>query len=168
MIARFPSTTRPVMLIDPTSSVEARFVLGQRCLALERPWQLATLLDLVCDALPEAPVRRPWRDQRAAAVIEAVASNYAHFNLNRMADQLGLHPYYLSRWFRRQAGVALTSYLIRVRLHAARHLLEQGDTKMDHLAPEVGFYDASHLSRSFLEVFGRRPGQRRLATPRDR
>lgn len=167
-VDRFAATTKPVMLLDATSHLEARFVLGERWLALDAPFQLAALLDLVCEALPEAPVIRPWRDRRTAAIIEAVAADYAHFDLERLAARVGLAPYYLSRWFRRCAGITLTSYLRHVRLHAARQLHEEGGKKIDRLAPEVGFYDASHLSRAFMEAFGCRPGRRRRAAPSDR
>lgn len=164
VVGSFPSTTRPLMLVDSTNPVEVRFALGDRWHALEAPFQLATLFDLVCEALPEAPARRPWCDRRTAAIIEAVASNYARFDLKRTASRLGLSPDYLPRWFRSQVGVALHSYLIRVRVHAARHLHEQDGMKIDRLASAVGFSDASHLSRRFKDVFGHRPGQRRLGT----
>lgn len=168
VVSRFPSTTRPVMLVDSTSFQEIRFALGDRWHALEAPFRLATLFDLVCEALPEAPARRPWRDHRTAAIIEAVASNYARFDLKRTASRLGLSPDYMPRWFRSQLGVALHSYLIRVRVHAARHMHEQDGMKIDRLASAAGFSDASHLSRRFKDVFGYRPGQRRPGASRGR
>jgi AraC-like DNA-binding protein/CheY-like chemotaxis protein len=152
------STTPIVLLLDARSTLDARFAFGERCLALEHPLQLAALLELVCSALPEASARRPWRDERTAAVIDAVAADYARFRLSSLADRLGVSPYYLSRLFHRHVGVSLASYLTRVRVHAARQLLEQNGTKLDAVALAVGFHDASHLSRAFVRVLGHRPG----------
>lgn len=155
------STTPIVLLLDTRNALDARFAFGQRCLALEHPFQLAGLLELVCSALPEAPARRPWRDKRTAAVIDAVAADYARFRLPSLADRLGVSPYYLSRCFHQRVGVSLTSYLTRVRVHAARQFLEQNSMKLDTIALAVGFHDASHLSRAFVRVLGHRPGQHR-------
>ena len=52
---------------------------------------------------------------------------------------------------------------MRVRVHAARYLLEHTGAKLDAVAWQVGFHDASHLSRAFVRVTGRRPGQYRLS-----
>ena len=162
------STTPIVVLLDPKSALDARFAFGERGLALEYPFRLAALLELVCSALPEAPARRPWRDERTAAVIDAVAADYAHFRLPLLADRLGVSPYYLSRCFHRSVGISLASYLTRVRVHAGRELLEQHGTKLDAVALAVGFHDASHLSRAFVSVLGHRPGPHRSGPPRDR
>jgi AraC-like DNA-binding protein len=88
----------------------------------------------------------------------------SRFDLKRTAGRLGLSPDYMPRWFRAQVGIPLHTYLIRVRAHAARHMHEQDGMKIDRLASAAGFSDASHLSRRFKDVFGHRPGQRRLGT----
>jgi hypothetical protein len=92
LVDRF-STTPTALLLDTRSALEARFAFGERCLALEHPFQLAALLELVCSALPEAPARRSWRDERIAAVIDAVAADYARFRLLPLADRLGVSQY---------------------------------------------------------------------------
>jgi hypothetical protein len=98
LVGRF-SAAPAALLLDPRNSIDARFAFGERCLALEHPFQLAALLELVCSALPDAPARRPWRDERTAAIINAVAVDYARFRLRPLADRPGVSPYYLSRWF---------------------------------------------------------------------
>jgi DNA-binding response OmpR family regulator len=152
-----------VMLLDTRRSLEARFALGQRCFAIERPFRLAALLELVCSMLPGAPLRQPWRDARLAAVIETIAADCTTFRFRSVAARLGLSPSHLSRRFREAAGRSLTLYLTLVRVHAARHLIEHTDATLETVAARVGFHDASHLSRAMVRWTGRRPGEYRPA-----
>ena len=152
-----------VMLLDTSRSMEARFALGERCFAIERPFRVAALLELVCSMLPRAPVRQPWRDARLAAVIETIAADCTTFRLRPVAARLGLSPSHLSRRFREGAGRSLTLYLTLVRVHGARHLLEHTDANLETVAARVGFHDASHLSRAMVKWTGRRPGECRPA-----
>jgi CheY-like chemotaxis protein/AraC-like DNA-binding protein len=162
LLDRFPGT-RSLALSDATRYMDVRFALGEGCGIVQPPFALAPLLDHVCTALPEAPRRQPWHDKRAAGVIEGVCGNCAGFSLSAVAHRLGVSPHYLSRWFQQCAGVALSAYLTRVRVYAARHLLQQEEKKIEAAARAVGFHDASHLSRAYVQVTGHRPGQDRIA-----
>lgn len=160
LVDRFRAT--PVLvLLDPRQSVEARFAFGDWCRALERPFHFSALLDLVSAALPRSPVRQPWRDPRLAAVIEAILADYAGFRLRALATRLGVSPWHLSRRFHKGAGLALSGYVTLVRFHAARYLLQHTGDKLETIATSVGFHDASHLSRVFVSLTGRRPGEHR-------
>jgi transcriptional regulator GlxA family with amidase domain len=167
LLNRFPCTPA-LMLVDAAKALEARFVMGERCSVLQRSFRLAALLDVVCTTLPHLPRRRPWRDPRIAEAIELIAREHAELNLNALAERLNVSSSYLSRTFHRQVGVSLRAYVTRVRVYAARHLLEQGPMKLDAVAHAVGFHDASHLSRIFVEITGRRPGQHRSRRPHGR
>jgi len=78
-----------------------------------------------------------------------------------LAAGLGVSPYYLSRWFLKHTGFPVAAYVNLVRVHAARYLLEHSNEKLDTIAAAVGFHDASHLSREFVELIGCRPGEHR-------
>ena len=95
-------------------------------------------------------------------MIDTVCGDYARFQTGRLADRLGVSRRYLSRCFRRHAGVSIGLYVTRVRVHAARHLIAHTGAKFEAVATKVGFHDASHMSRAFLKLTGRRPGEYRL------
>lgn len=160
LLERHPATAR-IALVNPGTAVEARFALGEGCLVLERPFQFTALLDTVGTLLPDALTHLYWRDERTAAVVNHVCTRYASVSLQELARGAGVSTYYLSRWFLERTGMPLSTYVKLVRVQAARHLLQHTLEKIDAIAAAVGFHDASHLSRAFVKVTGRRPGQDR-------
>jgi AraC family transcriptional regulator len=80
---------------------------------------------------------------------------------NALARRLGLHPVYLSRAFRRHAGVSMTDYLRSLRLSDARHLLSSTQRPSGLVAHQCGFADSSHLCRMVSRSLGVTPRQYR-------
>ena len=66
-----------------------------------------------------------------------------------VATEVGLHPVYLSRAFRRHTGMSMGQYVRSLRLRHARHLLSATDRPLTAIAADSGFADASHLCRLF-------------------
>jgi AraC family transcriptional regulator len=66
-----------------------------------------------------------------------------------VAAEVGLHPVYLSRAFRRHTGVAMGEYVRGLRLKHARHLLSETERPLTAISADTGFADASHLCRVF-------------------
>jgi AraC-like DNA-binding protein len=168
LLERYPAM-RAVKLADPCDEPQVHLVLGERGVTVERPFQLTALLDLVCTALLGPKAGRAWRDPRTASVIDAVWCDPAGFRVDRFADRIGVSVRHLSRSFHRHAGMSIAAYVRRVRVHAAIQLIERRGEKTDAVAQAVGFHDASHLSRAFVKLTGRRPGRHRpgRASPRD-
>jgi AraC family transcriptional regulator len=69
-----------------------------------------------------------------------------------LAADLGLHPVYLSRAFRRHTGIAMGDYVRALRLRHARHLLSETARPLAAISADSGFADASHLCRLFSEA----------------
>jgi len=59
--------------------------------------------------------------------------------------------------FRAETGLSAKDFALKVRIEIARVLLATTEEKVATIAHEVGCFDASHLSRLFLEQTGRRP-----------
>jgi AraC family transcriptional regulator len=66
-----------------------------------------------------------------------------------VAAEVGLHPVYLARAFRRHTGVAMGDYVRGLRLKHARHLLSETSRPLAAISADAGFSDASHLCRVF-------------------
>ncbi len=100
---------------------------------------------------------------RSAAAIQRV-QRHIHENLNQalslseLADLAGLSIWRFATVFRQQVGVSPHRYICRLRLARAQTLIRQG-MPVASAASEAGFYDQSHLSRHFKNVFGMTPGQ---------
>jgi CheY-like chemotaxis protein/AraC-like DNA-binding protein len=128
---------------------------------LPRPVVLRDLFDTLRVELRPSLHPLPHFSARVVGVIEHLSAHYADLNMRDLGRSLEKSPYYLSRLFRSETGMTLKAYVNRVRVEAARQLLLETSEKIETVATLVGFHDASHLSRQFLKLSGRRPGDYR-------
>lgn len=92
------------------------------------------------------PVRRA-----ASYVLHHIETN---LSLALLAKHAGCNSSYLSRRFKLETGVALTSYINRKRIDAAKWLLEDESISVTDVALRVGFEDVNYFSRVFRTVAG--------------
>jgi len=78
--------------------------------------------------------------------------------LDDLADYAALDKFHLCRAFRAQIGMPPHAYLTHLRIQRARQLLAQGVRASD-LAPHVGLYDQSQLTRHFRRIVGVTPAR---------
>lgn len=118
------------------------------------------------------PIARPLASARSSAAIERVL-RHIHANLGQpltlaeLAGLTGLSMWRFATVFRQQVGVAPHRYICRLRLERAQALIRDG-VPAATAASEAGFYDQSHLSRHFKNVFGMTPGQYMMAARQPR
>ena len=100
------------------------------------------------------------------AIQQARAYLEAHCVEAITADELGvlvnLNPYYLIRCFHRQIGLPPHRYKRQCQILKAKRSL-QGEDAIATVALRCGFYDQSHLNRTFKKTYGLTPGQYRNA-----
>lgn len=108
-------------------------------------------------------VRPIGRERRAIRrVREYLQEHYSEdVSLDRLAQVAGLSPYYLSRVFHAEVGIALRQYQLQVRIDRAKLLLA-GGRAAQWVAAETGFVDQSHLTRYFKRLVQTTPGRYRL------
>ncbi|WP_396330676.1 GlxA family transcriptional regulator [Burkholderia anthina] len=88
------------------------------------------------------------------------ALNYARQNLGRaltvdeLADAVHLSPRQFSRVFTLETGQSPAKAIERLRLEAARLMIEQSRHPLDVIAKETGFRDRRHLRDAFMRGFG--------------
>lgn len=148
-----------------------RLALGQMVLALRRrdglevdPVEMDEIaLELLAAAVGSSPgasgaARSRTRDDHG--VIADAAREYLneHFRdsvrLEDIAREVGASPFHLSRVFRRHTGLALRSYLQRLRLSAAVHALAGSDAPITRIALDTGFSSHAHLTALFAREMG--------------
>jgi AraC-like DNA-binding protein len=78
--------------------------------------------------------------------------------LDDLAAHAALDKFHLCRAFRAQIGMPPHTYLTHLRIHRATELLAEGVRASD-LAPRVGLYDQSLLTRHFRRIVGTTPGR---------
>lgn len=91
------------------------------------------------------------------------ALNYAKENLrnpltvDELADAASLSPRQFTRLFRSETGQSPAKAVERLRLEAAKAMLEDGRHPMDTVARDTGFADRDRMRRAFLRYFGHPP-----------
>lgn len=121
-------------------------------------------LELVGAATDERPPKPiPSWLGRACDLLEAAAPAGG---VAAVAAEVGVHPVYLARAFRRHLACTPTEYARRHRVERAANLLAHTRAPLGEVAVDTGFCDQSHLTHAFQAVFGATPGEyRRVLNP---
>ena len=86
------------------------------------------------------------------------------FSLDRIADAAGLSKYYLERVFKKATGLPPHTYVLMLRIEAAKKLLASSSMPIAEIAMELGFSDQSHFTNAFKRRTGFTPQAYRLGT----
>lgn len=79
------------------------------------------------------------------------------FVLADIADELGIHPAYLSRRFTKEMGIGIKQYTLKARLEAASNMLTFSTTDISTIASYLCFPSQSYFGQVFKKHFGTTP-----------
>ncbi|GEM_PF-4959839 len=86
-------------------------------------------------------------------------ASLAQIDISKRAKEAGAHPVYASSLFRRHYGMSITDHTRHHSVRRAAGLLARDASQpLKDIALQAGFYDQSHMNRSFKRVTGRTPG----------
>lgn len=92
-----------------------------------------------------------------------LALRYAKENLHtplsveQLAERVNWSPRHFSRAFREQTGHSPAKAVEKLRLEAARSLLEDGHASIGKVAQQTGFGDEERMRRAFVRTLGKPP-----------
>ncbi|GIP34123.1 response regulator [Paenibacillus sp. J2TS4] len=99
-------------------------------------------------------IRRNDQKDRTGRMI-AIINRYIEQHLNQalsldcLADQVGLHPAYLSRIYKQATGRRLSDYIKEIRIGKAKELLADDRLRIHEVAARVGFETSYYFSKVF-------------------
>jgi transcriptional regulator GlxA family with amidase domain len=79
-----------------------------------------------------------------------------------LAERVAMSPRNFARLFAREIGMTPARYIERLRVEAARHLLERTDRGLDDIAGRCGFANYQVMRRAFVRQIAVTPGDYRL------
>lgn len=82
-------------------------------------------------------------------------------SLDELSVRFYINKFYLTRLFKEQFGVPISTYLLSKRITRAKELLRFTDNSIEKIALECGMNDANYFSRMFKKVEGISPGEYR-------
>lgn len=162
--------TLPVIVVTGVSTVRSA-VTAMKLGAFEyltKPYDDQELLRTIRNALgrqqpasgspPGGPRHGVPRNRYVRAAVDYLTTSYEEpLTVEAVARAVGVSWSHLAHLFRAETGVSVRAYLRQRRVEAAIQRIANGDDKLAEVARQVGFCDASHLTRTFLRVTGRRP-----------
>ncbi len=125
---------------------------------------LYILFGLLREALHHASDRAHQHDEHHSQqlhqqVIHYLSTQYTHpVSIEQMAEALGYNRAYLSRIFKKHTGMSPITFLLKLRMDKARHMLrERQELTIEQVAASVGLQDALYFSKQFRKLYGRSP-----------
>lgn len=94
-------------------------------------------------------------DEMKATLDRSYSSN---FELDRLAETVGMSANYISRLFKSKTGLTITDYLIRLRMDKAKQFLtDHPNLKNYEIAQLVGYSDPVYFNKLFKKTVGLTP-----------
>lgn len=123
-------------------------------------WTLARLIRRHADGVRSVSRLRAGRERHAVGKArEYVEAHHAeNVSLQELSRVANLSPFHLLRVFHEEVGLPPHAYLAGVRVVRAKALLSAGEP-VGRVAAETGFFDQSHLTKSFKRALGFTPGE---------
>ena len=81
--------------------------------------------------------------------------------LNKVADQIYVSQWHLSKLLNKQEGKNFSEILNQIRINKAKELLKDPALRIADIAEQVGFMDVAHFSRVFKKTAGVSPNEYR-------
>lgn len=80
-------------------------------------------------------------------------------SLDHLSETFYINKYYLTKLFRKEFGMSITSYLIQVRLAHAKNLLLFSNMSVEAIGHECGIGNANYFTKVFKKMEGMPPGE---------
>jgi transcriptional regulator GlxA family with amidase domain len=90
----------------------------------------------------------------------------SELHVDQLAARMKMSPRTFARAYVAETGVTPAKAVERLRLEAARSLIESGMSSMQDVAQKAGFGDIERMRRSFIRLFGAPPSSLRRARRR--
>jgi AraC-like DNA-binding protein len=113
----------------------------------------------LCNCLLDKTILIVEKEEKLLLFCSLVFTNYLEeINLEELARKFDISIVHLIRVFKNQFGLPIHSYILNKKVHKAKELLTT-DMSIVDIAQNSGFFDQSHLNRSFKRVFQLTPKQ---------
>ncbi|MDR0312177.1 MAG: AraC family transcriptional regulator [Treponema sp.] len=99
-------------------------------------------------------------DYRINKATQAIALHYAErLTVKGLASQVQLDEVYFGHLFKKETGMTVHQYIMRIRIRNAENMLQTGNCKVRDAAEHCGFSDVVHFYKSFRALRGFPPSR---------
>lgn len=113
-------------------------------------------------ALPMLAAAAATQNHLIKQVMHFINSHFSqNLSLQLLAQKFFVHPIYLSKLFKEQAGQGFVDYLTLVRFKAAQSYLESTNLKVYDISRRVGYENPKYFGKVFKRLSGATPAKYR-------
>lgn len=102
-----------------------------------------------------------------STIKEYVEEHYRDATLEDLAKLVHMNPDYLSKFFKKNAGMLFSEYLMQIRMENAAQFLGDIQYKTYEISDKVGYSNSFNFTRAFKNYFGMTPRDFRNQKPLD-
>ncbi len=107
-------------------------------------------------------IREVNKNAIIAQALKLIHQKYMEeLKLQALADELSIHPVWLSQLFKKEVGINFLDYITDMRIQKAKELLRQTNNKIYEIASTVGYQDIHHFGKLFKKKTGVTPKEYR-------
>ncbi len=113
----------------------------------------------VCKHIKES--KESSNERLRDAVTEYIQANFKSYSLSlkEIAEQFGISPSYLSRFFKDQTGYTYNEYVRHLRFEEAKRMLIYTEESIKEIVRCIGYIDVPNFVRTFRRIEGITPGK---------
>lgn len=116
------------------------------------------LIELSNDYLTNLVSAKTNYDTRIQNIKEWINVNLGtNLSVQTVADHFQMNASYLSRLFKKNAGVGVKTYILSAKLDHAKYLLLTTSLQINQIAIKVGFSDSKQFDHTFKKYYGINP-----------
>lgn len=107
--------------------------------------------------VPEINIKKS-KNKAVSITIDYLRKNFEKsISLEQVAEMVCLNPEYFSRLFKEETGISFIVFLTELRLVQSVDLLKHTALRVQDIAQQVGYYNASYFSTAFKKKYGISP-----------
>ncbi|PZE21075.1 helix-turn-helix transcriptional regulator [Paenibacillus xerothermodurans] len=104
----------------------------------------------------------PASNAMVERALQMIAERYMEeLTLQVIADELSLHPVWLSQLIKKETGQSYMDHLTETRIQRAKVLLRESNFKIYEIVEAVGYHDLQHFGNVFKKRTGQTPKEYR-------
>lgn len=109
-------------------------------------------------AIQRAVGHRYYRDEIADSIQHILQTQFStRITLSDIANQLGYHPAYIARHYKKVTGSTVMEQLAAIRMQEAKILLQTTSDSVQQIAEQCGYVSESSFYRDFKKTYGITP-----------
>jgi YesN/AraC family two-component response regulator len=106
-------------------------------------------ISFIIAAISKASVEEDSKDNVKRAIDFILANISNDISVKEVADYVHFSPEYFSKLFKKEMGENVKNYMLRIKVDAAKDLLENPNIPVNMVAAELGYSNFSHFTQMF-------------------